>query len=121
MAQVAQPVYQKHVATIPKSLAIHRWNLIMTRTEQIRDFLADSFLYNPDGFPLDDEDSLMANGVIDSTGILELTQFVEETFGLEVLDEEITPENFDSVNRIDQYVQRKQAQTTAVLQHCSAE
>jgi acyl carrier protein len=92
----------------------------MTHAEQIREFLSDSFLYNPDGFPLGDEDSLIANGVIDSTGILELTQFVEDEFKIEVADEEITPENFDTVNRILDYVERKLAEANDV-QVCVAE
>ena len=92
----------------------------MTRTEQIREFLSDSFLYNPDGFPLGDEDSLIANGVIDSTGILELTQFVEDEFRVEVPDEEITPENFDTVSRILEYVERKLAAANSV-EVCAAE
>jgi acyl carrier protein len=92
----------------------------MTRTEQIREFLSESFLYNPDGFPLGDEDSLIANGVIDSTGILELTQFVEDEFQVDVPDEEITPENFDTVNRIFEYVERKLAEANAA-QACAAE
>ena len=92
----------------------------MTRTEQIREFLSDSFLYNPDGFPLGDEDSLIANGVIDSTGILELTQFVEDEFRVDVPDEEITPENFDTVNRILEYVERKLAEANDI-QVCVAE
>ena len=80
----------------------------MSHTEQIRGFLADSFLFNPQGYTLADDDSLMENGVIDSTGVLELTQFVEDAFGIAVSDDEITPENFDSVARIAGYVTQKQ-------------
>jgi acyl carrier protein len=81
----------------------------MSHAEQIRSFLADAFLFNPQGFTLGDDDSLMENGVIDSTGVLELTQFVEDTFEIAVDDQDITPENFDSVQRIADYVARKQS------------
>ena len=81
----------------------------MSREEQIRRFLAESFLFSQEGFTLRDDDSLMENGVIDSTGILELIQFVEELLGIEIPDEEITPDNFDSVARISGYLDRKSA------------
>ena len=74
-------------------------------------FLAKSFLFSHEGFPFGDDDSLMENGVIDSTGILELIQFVEELLGTEIPDEDVTPDNFDSVNRISRYIARKSAET----------
>ena len=79
----------------------------MTKNEQIRNFLAENFVLNANGFTLDDDASLLEAGVVDSTGILELTLFVEETFQIEVADEEILPENFDSVNRITTYIESK--------------
>ncbi|MBN2473584.1 MAG: acyl carrier protein [Pirellulales bacterium] len=79
----------------------------MVPHQQIRDFLAENFLLSDDGFHLDDNASLLEEGVVDSTGVLELIQFVEETFGLEVADEEIVPDNFDSVNRIASFVGSK--------------
>ena len=81
-----------------------------TRTdtrEQICEFLAENFLLSTTGFTLDDDASLVEAGVADSTGVLELVAFVEETFGFEVLDEEIVPENFDSVNKITAYLESK--------------
>jgi acyl carrier protein len=54
-----------------------------------------------------DDVSLMGEGIMDSTGVLELILFVEETFALSVADDEILPENFDSVARIAAYVERK--------------
>jgi acyl carrier protein len=79
----------------------------MSRHEQIRRFLAEAFLLSNEGFPCGDDDSLMDNGVVDSTGILELIQFVEDLLETEIPDEEITPDNFDSVNRIANYIARK--------------
>jgi len=80
----------------------------MNTSEQIRNYLAENFLLSTTGFPLDDDASLLESGVVDSTGVLELTLFVEETFRVKVLDEEIVPENFDSVGRITRYVNTKE-------------
>jgi len=81
--------------------------LKMAVSEQIRNFLAENFQLSGVGFTLSDDVSLLEEGVIDSTGILELTTFVEATFGITVADEEIVPENFDSVDKIAAYVESK--------------
>ena len=79
----------------------------MAMRQQIRDFLAENFLLSSNGFKLEDRDSLLEEGVVDSTGVLELITFVEEAFQIQVADEEITPQNFDSVERIAAYVTSK--------------
>lgn len=89
----------------------------MSAKAQIRQFIAENFLFNPlssggDGFDLSDDASFLDEGVIDSTGTLELVIFVEDTFGIEVIDHEIEPENFDSVNKLAAYIARK-AETVA--------
>ncbi len=80
----------------------------MSVKEQIRAFIAENFLFNPDGFDLSDDASFLDEGVVDSTGTLEMVIFVEDTFGIEVGDHEIEPENFDSVDKLAGYIQRKQ-------------
>jgi acyl carrier protein len=55
-----------------------------------------------------DEDSFLEKEIIDSTGVLELVSFVEERFGIEVGDEELIPDNFDSINKLGEYVRKKQ-------------
>lgn len=54
-----------------------------------------------------DDDSFLENGIIDSTGVLELVLFLEENYGFKVADEEITPENLDSFNNLLKYVNNK--------------
>ncbi len=71
--------------------------------EQIRDFLTVNFLYGED-VQLDDDASLLGQGVLDSTGVLELVLFVEETYGISVDEADLQPENFDSVNRLTDYI-----------------
>jgi acyl carrier protein len=75
--------------------------------KQIRQYLAENFLFSSNGFNLGDDASLLEEGIIDSTGVLELVMFVEETFNVEVSDEEIIPDNFDSVDNLAAYVEFK--------------
>lgn len=83
--------------------------LVMQIEPQIRQYLAENFLFSDDGYELEDEASFLEEGIVDSTGVLELVMFVEETFGITVQDEEIVPQNFDSVAQLAAYVQRKLA------------
>jgi acyl carrier protein len=81
----------------------------MTVEEQIRQYIADNFLFSDDGYQLSDDASFLEEGIVDSTGVLELVMFVEEIFNVTVEDEEIVPENFDSVSRLVTYIRRKTA------------
>jgi acyl carrier protein len=79
---------------------------------RIREFISRSLLFAEDGFAYGDDASLLDEGIIDSMGVLELVNFVSTQFALSVGPDEITPENFDSVNRLAQYIRRKQASTS---------
>lgn len=76
--------------------------------EIIRDYIAQNILYRSDGFPFSDDASFLDEGIIDSTSVLELVMFIEETFGFSVKDQDITPDNFDSINKLVAYIQRCQ-------------
>ena len=77
-----------------------------TIKRQIREFIIENFLFGTDeGFK--DETSFLEDGIIDSTGILELVAFLEEEFSISVDDEEMIPENLDSINNVTAYLQRK--------------
>jgi acyl carrier protein len=82
----------------------------------IREFIEMSFLFREGRVRLTDEESLLAAGLIDSTGILELVTYLESQFAIVVEDAEIVPENLDSVDKIACYVARKQTaeQETAI-------
>jgi acyl carrier protein len=71
-------------------------------------FLVENFILSEQLDELGGDDSFLDNGIIDSTGILELIFFVEEQFGIQVDTSEVLPENFDSINRLVAYIQRKQ-------------
>lgn len=75
----------------------------------IRDYLASRVLFSEGGFAYDDDASFLEEGIIDSLGIIELVTFVETTFGVSVPDDELVPENFDSVAKLDAYLRRKRA------------
>ncbi len=72
---------------------------------EIRSFLVDNFLFGRSD-ALGDHESLLG-GVIDSTGTLELVVFLQDRFGLTVEDEDVVPENFDSIKHVAAYVARK--------------
>ncbi|HEY75935.1 MAG TPA: acyl carrier protein [Thermoflexia bacterium] len=73
----------------------------------IRRYILENFLFTDDESTLRDDASFLEEGIVDSTGVLELVMFVEETFGITVEDEEILPENFDSVEKLAGYIRRK--------------
>jgi acyl carrier protein len=72
----------------------------------VRRFIVDTFLFGEKGSFRDDTSFLEA-GIIDSTGVLELVGFLERTYTLEIRDEELVPENLDSLANIEAFVSRK--------------
>ncbi|MED5620652.1 acyl carrier protein [Ideonella sp. BN130291] len=80
---------------------------------QVRAFIQDNFLMGAKRASYADGDSFMAHHLVDSTGFLELVMFLEETFGFTVEDEEMVPENLDSLDNIGAYVARKTGLATA--------
>lgn len=75
--------------------------------QQIRSFILDNFLFDADEGALANDDSFLDKGIIDSTGVLELVEWLEETFGVVVDDEELLPENLDSVNQLAAFIAKK--------------
>jgi acyl carrier protein len=74
--------------------------------EQVRSFVTTNF-YVPNPAALGDEASLLDQGIIDSTGVLEVISFLEDAFAVTVEDSEMLPENLDSIERISSFVARK--------------
>jgi len=73
---------------------------------EIRKFIGENFILEGDDH-LGDEDSLLEKGIIDSTGVLELLAFIEETYQFKIQDEELVPENLDSIKNISKFIQNK--------------
>jgi acyl carrier protein len=78
--------------------------------EQVRDFIQTNFLYDGDSSQIDDYSSLLEQGIVDSTGVLELVLFAEETYGLTVDTGDLLPENLDSVDNLANYIARRLAE-----------
>ena len=76
--------------------------------EKLKDYIARNLLFSDNGFKYDDDASFLEEGIVDSIGVLELVAFVDETYGFEVEDHEVTPDNFDSVNKLATYIRSKQ-------------
>lgn len=83
--------------------------MLQAPVDVIRSFIIQNYLFDDADASLPDDASLLNQGIIDSTGVLDLILFAEETFGIEVADEDVTPENFDSISRVAAYVQSKRA------------
>ena len=79
----------------------------METKSKLREFITENFLFGSDEDRFKDEDSFLDNGIIDSTGVLELVSYIEEEFDLEVKDEELIPDNFDSLNKLVTYIENK--------------
>lgn len=75
-------------------------------TDKIRAFIIENFLFGDDS-RLEETTSFLEEGIIDSTGVLELVNFLEEEFGLTIEDEELIPENLDSIERVEAFLQHK--------------
>jgi len=89
--------------------------------QDVRQFIVSNFLYGQERSFADD-DSFMGEGIVDSTGVLQLVEFLEETYGITVEDEELIPENLDSLNNVSAYLARKlnAAASVDVLQETAA-
>jgi acyl carrier protein len=81
---------------------------MMKYESEIRQFLADKFFFGDDR-NLGDEESLLEAGIIDSTGILELIAHLEEQYKIKVNDDELVPENLDTIANICAYLSHKTA------------
>jgi acyl carrier protein len=78
----------------------------MQHKQAIKEFIVENFLFG-EGNGLKDETSFLEEGIIDSTGILELVTFLEDEFSITVEDEELIPENLDSIGNVAAYLGRK--------------
>ena len=80
----------------------------MNIKKTIRQYILENLLFTEDESALQDGDSFLAGGIIDSTGVLEIILFIEETFGIKVNDDEMLPANLDSVDKLVAFIKHKQ-------------
>jgi acyl carrier protein len=74
---------------------------------KIKEFIVRNLLYSGNSYKYSDDASFLEEGIVDSQGVMELVLFVEDSLGVSVDDLEITPDNFDSVNKLTAFVRRK--------------
>jgi acyl carrier protein len=79
----------------------------MNIEEKIKQYVAENILFSDNGYPLPEDASFMEAGIIDSLGVLELAMFVEESFGLKVDQQDMVPQNFDSVTQLAAYIRQR--------------
>ena len=78
--------------------------------EELREFIKENFLYTRPDMELRDDDDLMKLGIIDSLGFVELVEEVQDRYGIQVQDIEITEENFSSVSALVRYLDQKRSE-----------
>ena len=89
----------------------------MSVEKEIRKFIEENFILDEND-NLSSEDSLLEKGIIDSTGVLELVAFIEENYNFKIKDEELIPENLDSIKSISRFIQER-LESPGELQHSS--
>ena len=80
----------------------------MDFAKQISKYVSENLLYVDDGFEYDYDTSFIGEGLIDSMGVMELLSYVQSEFDITVDQQEVTPDNFDSINKLASFVERKQ-------------
>ncbi len=78
-----------------------------TIKKDLREFIVDNFMVGSEDETLNDSDSFMEKGIVDSTGVLELTSFVEEKYDFTIEDDEMLPENLDSIDNLVKFISTK--------------
>jgi len=79
----------------------------MTAEDKIRLYVLENYMFTNDQGELSNEDSFLEKGILDSTGILEIINLLEDDFGITVEDDEMIPGNLDSVSNILAFIERK--------------
>ena len=82
-------------------------DMLSEEKNKIRKFIVDNFLFGDESISLKDDVSFLETGTVDSTGMLELIAFVENEFKIPIGNDELNPENLDSINNIASFIYRK--------------
>jgi acyl carrier protein len=77
---------------------------MVTIKDKVRTFIVDNFLFGDKSYQLADTDSLIENDIIDSTAVLELVAFIEDDFGIAMVDSDVVPANLDSIERLSSFI-----------------
>lgn len=77
--------------------------------QDLRQFVTENFLFGAGNRSFADSDSFLEQGIIDSTGVLELVLFLEQKYDIGVNDSELVPENLDSIDNLVRFIERRAA------------
>jgi len=90
-------------------------------TLELRQFIVANFLFGEESgqFTFSDDDSFQERGIIDSTGILELVCHLQEQYAIDIDDEELIPDNLDSISRVAQFIDRKRRDPLTAIARAS--
>ncbi|AZO68827.1 acyl carrier protein [Mesorhizobium sp. M1312] len=80
---------------------------MVTIKDKVRTFIVDNFLFGDTSYQLSDTASLIENDIMDSTAVLELVAFIEDNFGIAMVDSDIVPANLDSIDRLSSFIRAK--------------
>jgi acyl carrier protein len=75
--------------------------------KELRQFVVDNFLFGQGDVQLENDDSFMERGIVDSTGVLELVAFLEKKYQIKVEGKDLTPDNLDSINNLRRFLEIK--------------
>jgi acyl carrier protein len=92
---------------VPTNNTLKRGFLMSEIISVITEFIRENFIAGRSDVTLDPDQSLIESGIMDSTGVLELVEFLESTYGIRVEDEELVPENLETINNILKFLQTK--------------
>jgi acyl carrier protein len=81
----------------------------MAHKEIIKHFIVNELLFGNESLVTSDDQSFLQTGILDSSGLLELITFIENTFGISVNDDELVPENLDSLDNVEKFVIKKES------------
>ena len=87
--------------------------MLQTLEIDLRTFVIDNFLFGQGGDSLHNDDSFLEKGIVDSTGMLELVTFLEEKYTLQIDDDELIPDNLDSIKNLCLFIQKKLSSSSA--------
>jgi acyl carrier protein len=79
----------------------------MSVEDQIKEYIAKNLLFSDNGFPFSNDASFLEERIVDSMGVMDLVAYVEDKFKIKVDDLDVTPDNFDSVNRLAAFIKSK--------------
>lgn len=80
----------------------------MSIVEELQNYILREFSFNHNKKTIDPDENLLEQGIVDSSGIMQLTEYLEDKFGIQISNEDIVPENFQSINSLQKLIHSKQ-------------